>query len=173
MAREASREGKTPLNGELARRLNALYSNPKFNWNERHSIKSIWTALEDVHTSIRTVPSHDNFHWLYNLHRHWCWHEGCVCSTMGFSTYLVYYLLVQNSYHVLVIRKELNNLKTFSFKTNVRGTLGCCDKIGGNQKIVISNNYKLDATISKNYTTTEITKIKESKNGSKRTPFSQ
>ena len=57
MAREESREGKTPLNGELARRLNALYSNPEFNWNERHSIKNIWTALEDVHTSIRTVPS--------------------------------------------------------------------------------------------------------------------
>ena len=62
MAREASREGKTSRNGELARRLNALYSNPEFNWNERHSINSIWTAWKDVHTSIRTVLSHDDFH---------------------------------------------------------------------------------------------------------------
>ena len=62
MGREASREGKTPLNGELARRLNALYSNPEFYWNERQFINSIWTAWKDVHTSIRTVLSHDNFH---------------------------------------------------------------------------------------------------------------
>ena len=53
---------------------------------------------------------------------------------MGFSTDMVYYLLVQNSYHVLVIRKELNNLKKFSFSTNARGTLACCDKIGGIRK---------------------------------------
>ena len=31
---------------------------------------------------------------------------------MGFSTDMVYYLLVQNSYLILVIRKELNNLIT-------------------------------------------------------------
>ena len=62
MAREASRDGKAPLNGELARRLNALYSNPEFNWNERHFINSIWTAWKDLHTSIGTVLSHDNFH---------------------------------------------------------------------------------------------------------------
>ena len=36
-----TRKGQTPLNGELARRLSALYSNPEFNWNERHSINSI------------------------------------------------------------------------------------------------------------------------------------
>ena len=45
---------------------------------------------------------------------------------MGFSTDMFYYVLVQNSYHMLVVRKELNNLKT---KTDSRGTLGCCDKI--------------------------------------------
>ena len=44
---------------------------------------------------------------------------------MGFSTDMVYYVLVQNSYHMLVVRKELNNLKT---KTDSRGTLGFCDK---------------------------------------------
>ena len=120
-----TRKGQTPLNGELARRLSALYSNPEFNWNERHSIKSVWTAWKDLHTSIRSVLSHDNFHWLYNLHRHWWGHEGCICSTMGFSTDMVYYVLVQNSYHMLVVRKELNNLKT---KTDSRGTLGFCDK---------------------------------------------
>ena len=134
MPSEASREGQTPPNGELIRRLNALYSNPEFNSNERQYKNSIWTALKDLHTSIRTVLSHDNFHWLYNLHRHWWGHEGCVCCTMGFSTDMVYYLLVQNSYHVLVIRKELNNLKKFSFSTNARGTLACCDKIGGIRK---------------------------------------
>ena len=36
-----TRNGQTPLNGELARRLSALYSNPEFNWNERHYINSI------------------------------------------------------------------------------------------------------------------------------------
>ena len=121
-----TRKGQIPLNGELARRLSTLYSNPEFNWNERHSINSIWTAWKDLHTSIRPVLSHDNFHWLYNLHRHWWGHEGCVCSTMGFSTDMIYYLLVQNSYHILVIRKKFNNLKT---KTDARGTLGCCEKI--------------------------------------------
>ena len=39
---------------------------------------------------------------------------------------MIYYLLVQNSYHILVIRKKFNNLKT---KTDARGTLGCCKKI--------------------------------------------
>ena len=101
-----TRKGQTPLNGELARRLSALYSNPEFNWNERHSMNSIWTAWKDVHTSIRTVLSHDNFHWLYNLHRHWWGHEGCICSTMGFSTDMVYYVLVQNSYFIICWWKE-------------------------------------------------------------------
>ena len=36
-----TRKGLAHLNGELARRLSALYSNPEFNWNERHSINSI------------------------------------------------------------------------------------------------------------------------------------
>ena len=138
MASEASREktrepgqrqdaqGADSPNGELALRLSVLYSNPEFNWNKRHSINIIWTAWKDLHTSIRTVLSHDNFHWLYNLHRHWWGHERCICSTMRFSTDMVYYVLVQNSYHILVIRKKLNNLKT---KTDSRGTLGCCDKI--------------------------------------------
>ena len=115
-----TRKGQTPLNGEVVRRLNALYPNLEFISNERHFVSSIWTAWKDVHTSIRTVLSHDNFHWLYNLHRHWWGHEGCVCRTMGFSTDMVYYLLVQNSYHTLVIRKELNNLIT---KKNAWGRL--------------------------------------------------
>ena len=45
---------------------------------------------------------------------------------MGFSTDMVYYVLVQNSYDMLMIRKKFNNLKT---KTDLRGTLGCCEKI--------------------------------------------
>ena len=36
-----TRKGQAHLNGELARRLSALYSNPEFIWNERHSINSI------------------------------------------------------------------------------------------------------------------------------------
>ena len=47
MRKGKTRKGKTPLNGELACRLNALYSNPEFISNKRHFIKSIWTAWKD------------------------------------------------------------------------------------------------------------------------------
>ena len=136
MASEASRWGQTSPDGELIRRLSALYSNPEFNSNERQCKNSIWTAWKDLHTSIRPVLSHDNFHWLYNLHRHWWGHEGCICSTMGFSTDMIYYLLVQNSYDILVISKELRNLKRKT-KPDARRTLVCCYKIKKFKKVKI------------------------------------
>ena len=62
--RSKSRENARISKGKTRKgqRLSTLYSNPEFNWNERHAINSIWTAWKDLHTSIRPVLSHDNFH---------------------------------------------------------------------------------------------------------------
>ena len=55
---------------------------------------------------------------------------------MGFSTDMIYYLLVQNSYHILVISRELRNLKTKT-KPDARRTLVCCYKIKMFKKVKV------------------------------------